>query len=310
MPPDSAISDNDSNNNLSNISNILSQDEIDYLLSHFEAHHKSLRCPNCEKKGIFRCTGYGSSFRAKTTLNIVNSTQSTPANTQTSMNPEFSESFQGAMSSQVTQTNTSARAEIERLRAQTAPLQEQLNQQNATSNTTNPLNPSDFPPLRNTTTPLLQSTPWHQSERLQQIKDQLTAQQQRLQRQEAAAHLLQTPSTNQGFKYIYLPTKARDNVDFIDEERTNLAFMHHCNRMERALRFIRVPVKFAVARHFFNKGWISKQTLEDTLSSNRRASHAEADLLFFEDEHMNAMNDCNNTQSNFMESHMEDDPSL
>ncbi|KAG1315808.1 hypothetical protein G6F64_000380 [Rhizopus arrhizus] len=106
MPPDSAISDNDSNNNLSNISNILSQDEIDYLLSHFEAHHKSLRCPNCEKKGIFRCTGYGSSFRAKTTLNIVNSTQSTPANTQTSMNPEFSESFQGAMSSQVTQTNS------------------------------------------------------------------------------------------------------------------------------------------------------------------------------------------------------------
>ncbi|KAG1436093.1 hypothetical protein G6F55_014259 [Rhizopus delemar] len=80
--------------------------------------------------------------------------------------------------------------------------------------------------------------------------------------------------------------------------------------MERALRFIRVPVKFAVARLFFNKGWISKQTLEDTLSSNRRASHAEADPLFFEDEHMSTMYDCNDTQSNFMESHMEDDPSL
>jgi transposase-like protein len=96
MPPDSAISDNNSNNNLSNISNILSQDEIDYLLPHFETHRKSLRCPNCEKKGIFRrngstksvppqsifrCTGCGNSFRAKTMLNIVNSTQSTPANT-------------------------------------------------------------------------------------------------------------------------------------------------------------------------------------------------------------------------------------
>ncbi|KAG1375537.1 hypothetical protein G6F61_008389 [Rhizopus arrhizus] len=199
-------------------------DEIDYLISHFETHRKSLRCPNCEKKGIFRrngstkseppqpifrCNGCGSSFRAKTMLNIVNSTQSTPANTQTSMNPEFSGSFQDATSSQVTQTNSnqndsqsllnmiqlltkelaSARTEIERLRAQTAHLQEQLNQQNNTSNPTNPLNPSDFPPLQNTATTLLHSTPWHQPAKLQQIKDQLTAQQQqrRLQRQEAAA---------------------------------------------------------------------------------------------------------------------------
>jgi hypothetical protein len=152
-------------------------------------------------------------------LNIVNSTQSTPANTQTSMNPEFSGSFQDATSSQVTQTNgnqndsqsllnmiqlltkelASARTEIERLRAQTAHLQEQLNQQNNTSNPTNPLNPSYFPPLQNTATTLLHSTPWHQPEKLQQIKDQLTAQQQqrRLQRQEAAARLLQPPSTNQ-----------------------------------------------------------------------------------------------------------------
>ncbi|KAG0811489.1 hypothetical protein G6F26_007870 [Rhizopus arrhizus] len=146
-------------------------------------------------------------------LNIVNSTQSTPANTQTSMNPEFSGSFQDATLSQVTQTNSnqndsqyllnmiqlltkelaSARTEIERLRVQTAHLQEQLNQQNNTSNPTNPLNPLDFPPLQNTATTLLHSTPWYQPEKLQQIKDQLTAQQQqrrRLQRQEAAARLL------------------------------------------------------------------------------------------------------------------------
>ena len=124
MLPDSAISDNNSNNNMYNISNILSQDEIDYLLSHFQTHRNSLRCPNCERKGIFRrngstkpeppqpifrFTGCGSSFRAKTMLNIVNSTQSTPANTQTSMNPEFSGSFQGATSSQVTQTNSNKR---------------------------------------------------------------------------------------------------------------------------------------------------------------------------------------------------------
>ncbi|KAG1549161.1 hypothetical protein G6F47_002729 [Rhizopus delemar] len=143
------------------------------------------------------------------------------------MNPEFS----GATSSQVAQTDNSqtdsqsllnmiqlltkelasARTETERLRVQTAQLQEQLNQQNNASNPTNHLNPSEFPPFQNTATALLQLTPWHQPEKLQKIKDQLTAQRQqrRLQRQEATARLLQPPSTNQGFKYIYLPTKAR-----------------------------------------------------------------------------------------------------
>ncbi|KAG1512430.1 hypothetical protein G6F53_005185 [Rhizopus delemar] len=278
-------------------------------------------------------------------LNIVYSIQPTPANTQTLMNPEFSGSFQGAMSSQVAQTDNSqtdsqsllnmiqlltkelasARTEIERLRVQTAHLQEQLNQQSNVSNPTNHLNPSEFPPLQNAATALLQSTPWHQPEKLQQIKDQLTAQRQqrRLQRQEAAARLLQSPSTNQGFKYIYLPTKARVPIgqirsrlrklginnsriidihypdrnivallihnDYEDElrqqlqrfkvtikedfnpcdpqvlrdpkyadrtpaEREDLAFMHHCNRIERALQYIRTPVKFAVARYFYSKG--------------------------------------------------------
>ncbi|KAG1138235.1 hypothetical protein G6F37_001796 [Rhizopus arrhizus] len=387
MPPDSAISDNNSNTKLSNINNILSQDEINYLLSHFESHRKSLRCPNCEKKGtfhqngstkseppqlIFRCTGCGSSFRAKTMLNIVNSTQSTPANTQTSMNPEFSGSFQGAMSSQVTQTNSnqndlqsllnmiqlltkelaSARTEIERLRAQTAHLQEQLNQQNATSNTTNPLNPSDFPLLRNTTTTLLQSTPWHQYERLQQIKDQLTAQRQqrRLQRQEAATRLLQPPSTNQGFKYIHLLTKTRvpigqicfrlrkldiNNNRIIDihypdrnivallihngyedelrqqlqrfkvtikedfnpydpqvlrdpkyadrtpAERENLAFTHHCNRIERALQYIRAPVKFCRCPILLFEGLDQQTALtRNSASTNNKQTARYRHILF------------------------------
>ncbi|KAG0738168.1 hypothetical protein G6F57_012507 [Rhizopus arrhizus] len=114
MPPDSTKPDNNNDNNTYILNNILSQDEIDHLLSHFETHRKSLRCPNCEKKGIFRrnssneseppqrvfrCTAYGSSFRAKTMLNIVNFMQPTPANTQTSMNPEFPGSFQDATSS-------------------------------------------------------------------------------------------------------------------------------------------------------------------------------------------------------------------
>lgn len=43
-------------------------------------------------------------------------------------------------------------------------------------------------------------------------------------------------------------------ADASDEERANLAFMHHCSRMERALRFIHTPVKFAVARYFYAQG--------------------------------------------------------
>lgn len=37
-------------------------------------------------------------------------------------------------------------------------------------------------------------------------------QQRRLQRQEIAAHFLQPPSDDQGFQYIYLPTKARVHI--------------------------------------------------------------------------------------------------
>ncbi|KAG1498894.1 hypothetical protein G6F54_004767 [Rhizopus delemar] len=211
MPPGSTKPDNNNDNNMQNLNNILSQDEIDYLLSHFEIHRKSLRCPNCEKKGIFRrngsnkseppqpifrCNGCGSSFRAKTTLNIVNSIQPTPANTQTSMNPEFSGSFQDATSSQVAQTvngQTDSQPFLNMIQLITKEL--------ASART-------EIERLRNTATALLQSTLWHQTEKLQQIKDQSTAQRQQ-RRQEAAARLLQPPSTNQGFKYIYLPTKAR-----------------------------------------------------------------------------------------------------
>ncbi|KAG1390230.1 hypothetical protein G6F59_015274 [Rhizopus arrhizus] len=75
--------------------------------------------------------------------------------------------------------------------------------------------------------------------------------------------------------------------------------------MERALKFIRAPVKFAVARYFYNKGWISKQTLDETLL-NRRTSQMEADPLFFEDERMCVTDDCQLSQSHTIEPHVED----
>jgi hypothetical protein len=47
-------------------------------------------------------------------------------------------------------------------------------------------------------------------------------------------------------------------ADRTPAKRENLAFIHHCNRIERAPQYIRVPVKSAVARYFYLKGWISK----------------------------------------------------
>ncbi|KAG0746026.1 hypothetical protein G6F23_003921 [Rhizopus arrhizus] len=205
----------------------------------------------------------------------------------------------------------------------------------------------------------IESAPWHEPAKIQRIKDNLFASrnQRRLQRQEAAARFLQPPSDNQGFQYIYVPTKARVQIgqvrsrlrkldinnnraldinnnraldihypnrnilallvhndyaaelrqqlqrfkiaikgdfdscspqnlrypkyaNFPLEERTNRAFMHHCDRMERALQFIRVLVKFAVARHFFSKGWISQKTFLDIIPT-RHPRHQELvdDLL-------------------------------
>lgn len=58
-------------------------------------------------------------------------------------------------------------------------------------------------------------------------------------------------------------------ADSTEEERTNLAFLNHCNHMEHALKFICVLVKFAVGHYFYTKGWISKRALDETLSANR-----------------------------------------
>ncbi|CEI97907.1 hypothetical protein RMCBS344292_12029 [Rhizopus microsporus] len=79
-------------------------------------------------------------------------------------------------------------------------LQEQAAQQSMNMNQPslheddNYLNSEDFPALPS------QTPPWHNPQRISQIKHSLAEheQQRRLQRQEAAARLLQSPSENQG----------------------------------------------------------------------------------------------------------------
>jgi hypothetical protein len=76
-------------------------------------------------------------------------------------------------------------------------------------------------------------------------------------------------------------------ADYTPAERENLAFMHHCNRIERALQYIRAPVKFAVARYFYSKGWISKQLLQETLPARTINRQQDIDIFFSDDDHMN-----------------------
>ncbi|KAG0755808.1 hypothetical protein G6F29_010652 [Rhizopus arrhizus] len=362
--------------NITTATSSLTLEEIADLLIKFESCRKVLACPQCTKKGIFRrngstksvppqpvfrCNGCGVSYRAATMRSIVlsclpASSHMSPIeeNIETSRrNNEAPTSSQNSPSEDIhtllsmiqrlTNELAADRSEIEQIRATTVQLQNQLNQ-------------------------------------VSRLKGGLLQKQQqrRQQRQEAAARLLQPPSENQGFQYLYLPTKARVPVgqlrsrlrkldinnnrildihypdrnvvvllvhnDYADElrshlrkfkvtlkddfdpcdpmilrdpkysdstteEQTNIIFMHYCNRMERTLRFVRAPIKFAVARYFHTKGWISTQILQETLSFNRRANHTQPESIFFEDD-MSTVEDHNDTQSHLTVSHMEDNPSL
>ncbi|KAF7720628.1 hypothetical protein EC973_006871 [Apophysomyces ossiformis] len=139
-------------------------------------------------------------------------------------------------------------------------------------------------------------------------------------KQQAAARAFLPPSDNQGFKYVYLPARARiptnihypdrqvialllhnDYVpDFLDalskygvkpiehydpldpshlrdpkyeklslQERVERTKEHHNQRMLRALDFIRIPVRYAVARHFLSSGWVSPDQLQNILASQQ-----------------------------------------
>ncbi|KAG1017433.1 hypothetical protein G6F43_014428 [Rhizopus delemar] len=53
--------------------------------------------------------------------------------------------------------------------------------------------------------------PWHNKAKLDSLKQSMLRQRElrRVQREAAAARVFQPPSPNQGFKYLYIPTKAR-----------------------------------------------------------------------------------------------------
>lgn len=55
--------------------------------------------------------------------------------------------------------------------------------------------------------------------------------------------------------------------DLDEATRSHKAFELHCNRMLTAVKFIRAPVKFAVACDFAKHGWIPEETLQKLVDS-------------------------------------------
>ncbi|KAG0737600.1 hypothetical protein G6F62_009641 [Rhizopus arrhizus] len=226
----------------------LSTEELDSLLSTFSKERKRLICPNCNQQGhlrrhgstksdpphlLFLCASCGKCFQAASMKHIIHDSCQEQSQIQAPTDMEQTRSFQENNNTHTPTTHSSqndlqtlldtiqrltqelqqARAEINSLRSQTDKLQQQLLQQTQTADPFPSL--IQQPPCRNpeATTQMsnIESAPWHEPAKIQRIKDNLftSRNQRRLQQQEAAARLLQPPSTNQGFKYIYLPTKAR-----------------------------------------------------------------------------------------------------
>lgn len=201
---------------------------------------------------------------------------------------------------------------------------------------------TDFPSIKeslNISSTQFPDAPWHNQAKVDALKQSMLRQRElrRVQREAAAARFFQPPSPNQGFKYLYIPTKARipvgtlrttfrrlgvnnarlldihyparhtaailihndyeteftellskhrisPKMDFdpnsgktledpnlaalSDAERDNAARQHQITRLERAVHHIRAPVKFAVARFFYDKQWISKK-FYDTIVAAR-----------------------------------------
>ncbi|ORE15610.1 hypothetical protein BCV71DRAFT_273607, partial [Rhizopus microsporus] len=82
--------------------------------------------------------------------------------------------------------------------------------------------------------------------------------------------------------------------------------MHDCNRIEDVSRYIRALIKFAVARYFHSEDWISKQTLQKTLSTNHCVNHTGSVPFFYDNEHRSIADDCKPSEPHIMESQMED----
>ncbi|KAG1126050.1 hypothetical protein G6F42_008163 [Rhizopus arrhizus] len=219
----------------------LSEAQLSTLETEFQAVRKQLTCPVCFETTTFHrhgsspkepfqpqftCTACHKTIKAYELYPIIHAmylgTQTSTAQSQamdaesnTSTDPKSGDS-QSALVQQLCQTVERLTNELSQARHEIQHLQERINTMNST---TTPLSPLEFPTLqesqiRSTAFP---DAPWNNPSKIQALKQPSIqrSEQRRMQREATAARFFQPPSENQGFKYLYIPTKARIPVGTI-----------------------------------------------------------------------------------------------
>ncbi|KAG1592947.1 hypothetical protein G6F48_002324 [Rhizopus delemar] len=246
----------------------LSSEEVDSLLSTFIEERKRLICPNCNQQDhfrrhdstksdpphlLFRCVSCRKCFQATSMKHIIQDPcqgrpqLQTPTDMeQTRFSQETNHTHTPTISysqndlktlldtiQHLTQELQQARAEMDQICSQLDKIQQQILQQTQTVDPFPSLN--RHPPYQNpeamTQMTNIETAPWHEPAKYQ----------------EAAAHFLQPPSDSQGFPNLFTilrrlefqldrPQNLRDPkfAHLPLEERIHRAFMHPCDRMERA----------------------------------------------------------------------------
>ncbi|KAG1522038.1 hypothetical protein G6F47_007160 [Rhizopus delemar] len=338
----------------------LTDEQLSELDIHFAAFRKNITCPACFQNTTFHrhgsspkephqprftCTSCHKDVKAFEMYPLVlckaQATQPEPDTDKIDIPDKApaSSHSQPDYIQQLCQTVERLASELLQARLEIKNLQERLDHLPPTP--PDHLSPQNFPTLQESQTrsTAFPDAPWHNPAKLQAIKQPSLQQreQRRQQREAAAARFFQPPSPNQGFTYLYIPTKARipvgtlrttfrklgvNNARLLDihysarntaailihndykeefttilkhrnvslkndfnpfsgdiladpkysqltpSERDTIASEIQQTRLERALQHIRPPVKFAVARFFLEKQWISKSAF-DTLSAER-----------------------------------------
>ncbi|KAI8977563.1 hypothetical protein BDF20DRAFT_942451, partial [Mycotypha africana] len=224
--------------------NLLSPRQVTYLTNVFAICRRDIACPNCHQTATFHkagsVTGHPTqpNYICKTCGKNVNAADvdDDPPSSQTVSNVNNQTQLPMEISSNDGSPDTPAQPtpaitnddivalrdlihqlqdEIRQLRAENAALRAAQHSNLTTMQNPTPVYNSQFPALTDSqkTNPTNDSPvhPWRDEARLAIIKQ---AQQQRREhrqqeRQTAAARLFQPPSLTQGFKYLYVPTKAR-----------------------------------------------------------------------------------------------------
>ncbi|KAG1494654.1 hypothetical protein G6F54_007726 [Rhizopus delemar] len=219
---------------------VLSSEQVQNLYKQFETQRRQLICPNCQTidslyrngsstgnppQPTFICKHCSKNYNAPTVAKLLQSTSITDlppdSTTQNSMeisgssavNSENNDGTSSVTIADLQSTITTLYAELKQTQAELQQAREEIQtlrrqQASADSLPHAELSGSQFPPMPAASQPL---PPWRDAARLNSIKASMLEkrQQRRLQRQETAARILQPPSENQGFQYIYVPTKAR-----------------------------------------------------------------------------------------------------